>query len=83
MADLLLDNAVDVYCHAIARIETLGPCRRLVFTMPDVANPGYQNVVIKLVMTAELLAQLSYVAAGAAPANVSPELLALETSTAN
>jgi hypothetical protein len=34
-------------------------------------------------MTAELLAQLSYMAAGAAPANISPELLALETSTAN
>ena len=28
----------------------------MVFTMPDVANPGYQNVVIKLIMTAELLA---------------------------
>jgi hypothetical protein len=65
MAELLLDNAVDVYCHGIAKIETLGPCRRIVFTMPDAANPGYQNVVIKLIMTAELLATLSYLAAGA------------------
>ena len=31
----------------------------MVFTMPDVANPGYQNVVIKLIMTAELLAHRS------------------------
>ena len=45
--------------------------------------PGAQNVVVKLVMSAELLAQLSYMAAGAVPACVSPELLALETTTAN
>ena len=83
MADLLLDNAVDVYCHGIARIETLGPNRRVVFTMPDVANPGYQNIVIKLIMTAELLATLSYMAAGVDQNNISPALLALETSTAN
>jgi hypothetical protein len=38
-------------------------------------------VVIKLVMTAELLAQLSYIAATADPNAVSPALLALETST--
>jgi len=34
-------------------------------------------------MTAELLAELSYMAAGADRNAISPELLALETSTAN
>ena len=46
MADLLIDQACDMYCHGIARIDTLGPCRRLIFTIPDPVNPGYQNVVI-------------------------------------
>jgi len=40
----------------IARIDTLGPCRRLVFTIPSLQSPGSQNVVVKLIMTAELLA---------------------------
>ena len=82
--DRLLDNAVDVYCHGIARIDILGPCRRLIFTMPDAVSPGYQNVVIKLVITAELLATLSYLAAGAdQKGGISPALLALETERAN
>jgi hypothetical protein len=51
--------------------------------MPDAANPGYQNVVIKLVMTAELLATLSYMAAGADQHAISPALLALETERSN
>jgi hypothetical protein len=79
----LIDQAPDYFVHAIARIESLGPNRRLVFTIPSLEHPDSRNVVVKLVMTAELLAQLSYMAAGAAPANISPELLALETSTAN
>jgi hypothetical protein len=83
MAEFLIDNACDMYCHGIARIDTLGPCRRLIFTIPDAANPGYQNVVIKLIMTAELLAALSYMAAGVDQNAISPALLALETNTAN
>jgi len=84
MAELMIDNAVDVYCQGIARIDTLGRCHRLIFTMPDAANPGYQNVVIELVMAAELLATLSYMAAGADQhGDISPALLALETERAN
>ena len=53
--------------------------------MPEVANPGYQNVVIKLIMTAELLASLSHTAAGVDQhgTSISPALLALETERAN
>jgi hypothetical protein len=84
MADHLVDNACELYCHGIARIETLGPCRRLIFTSPDVSYPGSQTVVIKLIMTAELLATLSYMAAGADQSGgISPALLALETERAN
>ena len=83
MTDHLADNAVDVYCHGIARIDALGPNRRIIFTVPDVTCPGYHQVVIKVIMTAELLAALSCMAAGADRNAISTELLALETSTAN
>jgi hypothetical protein len=83
MTDLLIDNAVDMYCHGIAKIETLGPCRRIVFTIPDTANPGFQNVVIKLILPAELMATLAYMAIGVDQSTISPALLAPETNTAN
>ena len=85
MAELMIDNACDMYCHGIARIETLGPVRRIIFTVPDTTSPGYQNVVIKLIMTAELLATLSHMAAGVDQhgTSISPALLALETERAN
>ena len=67
----------------IARIDTLGPCRRLVFTIPSLQSPGSQNVVVKLIMTAELLATLSCLAAGADQQTISPELLALEPGRTN
>ena len=53
--------------------------RRLVFTTPDAAYPGHQNVEVKLVMTAELLATLSCMAA-AIDAGASRELIALDTT---
>ena len=83
MAEFLIDNACDMYCHGIARIETLGAVRRIIFTVPDTTSPGYQNVVIKLIMTAELLAALSCLAAGADQRTISPALLALEPTVAN
>jgi hypothetical protein len=79
----LLDQARDMYCHGIARIDTLGPNRRLVFTIPSVDSPGYQDVVVKLILPAELLVRLAYMAVGADRAAFSRELIALETHTAN
>jgi hypothetical protein len=79
----LLDQACDMYCHGIARIDTLGPNRRLVFTVPSIDSPGYQNVVVKLILPADLMVKLAYMAAGADRAAFSPELIALETLTAN
>lgn len=81
----LVDQAADYFVHAIARIDHLGPNRRLIFTIPSIDCPDAQTIVVKLIMSPELLAQLSRMsaAAGAMPANISPELLALETSTSN
>jgi hypothetical protein len=45
--------------------------------------PGYQNVVVKLILPAELMTAPAYLAAGADPATVSAALLAAETATAN
>jgi hypothetical protein len=45
--------------------------------------PGYQNVVVKLILPAELMTAPAYLTAGADPATVSAALLAAETATAN
>jgi hypothetical protein len=42
----------------LARIDTPGANRRLVFTVPSVDSTGYQQVVVKLILPAELLAML-------------------------
>jgi hypothetical protein len=81
--DRLLDQAHDLYCHGIARIDTLGPNRRIIFTVPSVDSTGYQNVVVKLILPAELLGALAYLAIGVDRNTISPELIALETHTAN
>jgi hypothetical protein len=79
----LIDQAHDLYCHGIARIDTLGPNRRIIFTVPSVDSTGYQNVVVKLILPAELLGVLAYLAIGVDRNTISPELIALETRTAN
>lgn len=81
----LIDQAVDLYCQDIARIDSLGPNRRLIFTIPDITSPSgdCQTVAAKLIMPAELLVRLAYMAAGSDERAVSRQLLALETHTAN
>jgi hypothetical protein len=81
--DHLIDQACDMYCHGIARIENLGPNRRLIFTIPSTDGPRYQHVVVKLILPAELMVTLAYMAAGADAQKVAPQLLALETRVAN
>jgi hypothetical protein len=51
--------------------------------MPSVDSTGYQQVVVKLILPAELLATLAYLAAGVDQNTISPALLALETERAN
>jgi hypothetical protein len=79
----LIDRACDTYCHGLARIEQLGPNRRLIFTVPSAEERGCQDVVVKLIVPAELLTTLAYMAAGADRETVSRDLIALETRIAN
>ena len=58
MSDRLTDNAPDMYVHELARVDKLGPNRRLVLTLPDLAYPGYQNVQVKLILPAEYISTM-------------------------
>ncbi len=51
----------DAFCTALARVERVGPCRRLVFTVPDDSAPGSPLRVItaKLMLPAEALAEIA------------------------
>jgi hypothetical protein len=51
----------DQFCETLVRIETLGPCRRLVFAVRDnsvAGRPGLA-VVAKLVLSAEAMADMA------------------------
>jgi hypothetical protein len=75
MTEHLLDQATDVYCHKLARIDHLGPNRRLIFTVPSVEGG--------LIVPAEVMAAVAYMAAATDPTRASLELLALEPRMAN
>jgi hypothetical protein len=83
MSDRLLDQAPDLFAHRLARIDALGPNRRLIFTIPSIEGDGYEHVVVKLILPADFMVTLAYMAAGADRTTISPELLALEPRTAN
>jgi hypothetical protein len=53
--------AQDTFCTGLARIERLGPCRRLVFYSITTDHNGAteRQVVGKLVMTAEVMQQIA------------------------
>jgi hypothetical protein len=79
----LYDQAQDIFCNRLARIDTLGPNRRLIFTMPSVDGPGTEAVVVKLIVSAELLTEIAYMASGADRDTVSALLVACEAGRAN
>jgi hypothetical protein len=55
----------------------------LIFTVPSAEDKGYQDVIVKLIVPAELLTTLAYMAIGADQESVSRDLIVLETGTAN
>jgi hypothetical protein len=59
----------DAFVEALARIERIGSCRRLVFTVTDHSAPGglSRAVVAKLVVPAELMAELAQMIAADRP----------------
>jgi hypothetical protein len=83
MSAHLIDQAPDMFANGLARIDVLGPNRRLIFTVPSIEGDGYEHVVVKLILPADFMVTLAYMAAGADQKTISPELLALEPRTAN
>jgi hypothetical protein len=59
----------DAFCEGLARIERIGPCRRLVFVVNDHGDPRrpMRAVVAKLVLPAELMAELAQMIAADRP----------------
>ena len=58
----------DAFCEALVRIERIGPCRRLVFAVTDHSAPGgLRAVVAKLVVPAELMAEIAQMIAADRP----------------
>jgi hypothetical protein len=51
----------DSFCDGLVRIERLGQCRRLVFTVSDPHALGgpVRNIVAKLIVPSELMAELA------------------------
>jgi hypothetical protein len=78
MNDRLIDQVYDTYCQDIARIDHLGPNRRLIFTVPHITDVGWEQVVVKLIVPAELLTKLSFMAVGATAQSTPHVLLAAD-----
>jgi hypothetical protein len=58
----------DSFCEALVRIERIGSCRRLVFAVTDHSAPGgLRAVVAKLVIPAELMAEIAQMIAADRP----------------
>src|SRR5260370_25120060 len=69
----------DTFCEGLARIDQLGPCRRLTFMVRDIQ--GGRAIVAKLILPAEALAELVQMIAAdihvpKARASLSPNALA-------
>jgi hypothetical protein len=58
----------DAFCEALVRIERIGSCRWLVFAVTDQSAPRpMRAVVAKLVVPAELMAELAQMLAADRP----------------
>jgi len=62
-------SATDVCRETLARIDRIGSCRRLVFTVTDHSDPRGPSraVVAKLVVPAELMAEIAQMIAADRP----------------
>lgn len=49
------------FCDTLARVEHIGPCRQLVFSLIDQSSPGtpVRAVVAKLILPAEALSAIA------------------------
>jgi hypothetical protein len=73
MSDRLVDqNFTDTFCETLTRIDRVGSCRRLIFTVRDITSPGYFSVVAKIVISADQMAALAQMIAADAVTPVEP-----------
>jgi hypothetical protein len=60
MDDLDCYNLPEMFCESLAKIEQVGPCRRLVFVIHQTVNGRrYQKGVVKLVLPADALVEMT------------------------
>ena len=83
MSNHLVDEGPDVYCHRLARVDALGPNRRLVFTLPSATDQGWETVVMKIIMPADAAMALVRMIAQTDLATAPIELVNLECAVAN
>jgi hypothetical protein len=58
----------DLFCETLVRIDTLGPCRRLVFAVRDKDDgEEVRNITAKLVMSAEAMIEIGRMMQAGAP----------------
>ena len=53
----------DTWVEGLARIDRIGPCRRLLFFASDPTAPKVRLVVAKLILPAEVLADVAHMLA--------------------
>jgi hypothetical protein len=65
----LTDNSSfgDFFCEQLYRIDQVGPCRRLIFVTRDLISPDYRFVVAKLVVPADIMADMAQMIAADRP----------------
>jgi hypothetical protein len=74
----LLDQTTDIFCEKLARLDAIGPNRRLIFTVSSVDEPGCHLVAAKLILPADFMVTLAYMAVSADRMTISPELIEAE-----
>jgi hypothetical protein len=57
----------DVFCEGLARIDQIGPCRRLIFMVRDTMSPGIKTVTAKIVVPAEVMFEIAQMIAADHP----------------
>jgi hypothetical protein len=69
MSDRLVDqNYPDTFVCELTKIERLGSNRRLVFTVPSADEPTYKSIVAKLIVPADMMADVAQMLAADAVA---------------
>lgn len=73
----------ELFCEALARIDQIGSCRRLIFTISDRTSGDARTPVVKLVLPAEVMAELAQIIAADVASGSRPEFTRLSLAVAN